>query len=223
MMMREMYNDEMRLQLGIKSKSLSARFKADKTMINILNKELEKNVDSLRQLNALKDNYNKLLKNLKLRDWVLKKEKYSIIKLIFAGLMKLVLLPVAILGVFGNAVPYFYTGFKSSKVKDPQFRSSFKFVIGMVAFPVWYFILIGLLAILSLSFWKILLCAVLLPLSGLIAFHYYIWLKKYEAKWKYTLHRKRPEFLQITDLRNKMFELMHRLIQPQISANGNQR
>lgn len=223
MRMREVYNDEMRLQLGIKSKTLAARHKADKIMIDALNQELEKNVDSLRQLNAMKDNYYKLLKKLKLRDWVLKKEKYSFTELIFTAVLKLVLLPVVIFGLLGNGLPYFFTGFNGNKIKDPQFRSSFKYVIGMIAFPVWYAILIAVLAIFSVPFLEILLCIVLLPLSGLIAFHYYIHLIKYTAKWRYTIQRKKPDFLQIRDLRNRIIERMYRLIKPQIMLNGNQR
>ena len=90
-------------------------------------------------------NINPCFRKTRLRDWVLKKEKYSLAGLAASALLKIIFLPLFLAGFINNIPPYWFAASKGAKIKDPQFQSSFKFVIGMIAIPVWYLVFGGLL------------------------------------------------------------------------------
>ncbi|MBN2814024.1 MAG: 1-acyl-sn-glycerol-3-phosphate acyltransferase [Bacteroidales bacterium] len=187
MHMREVYNDNMRQHLGISDTSLAARFFADKKMISHLDAELERYPDNLPQLKLVTDKYYELLGLHKLRDWVVKKGKPSWLALAGSALFKLISLPVFAFGWLNNYLPYWFTASRITNVKDTQFHSSFKYVIGMVVFPLWYIIVAGVLAFLSAPLWLILLYFLLMPVTGILAFHYYIGIKKLISRIRYLI------------------------------------
>ncbi len=78
MSLRTIFNDDMRNSLGITDHSLTGKFKADKAMIAMLDKELVSAPDSIKNLDAQVKEYQSGLQKAGLRDWVIKKEKYSI-------------------------------------------------------------------------------------------------------------------------------------------------
>ncbi len=75
MHLREIFNGEMRIILGISDGSLSGKFRADKVMIDGLNRELETKPESIRELDVLVKDYQSGLKKAGLRDWILGKER----------------------------------------------------------------------------------------------------------------------------------------------------
>lgn len=211
MHLREIFNDEMLIILGIADNTLAGKFWADKVMIDSLNQELETRPDKISQLHALVRDYQAGLEKARLRDWVLKKNKYAVSGLALSVIIKLMLLPVFIFGLLNNFLPYWFTVSKTKGIKDTQFISSFKYVIGMIVFPVWYIALAGMLAFTSLPIWLIVLYVVLLPVTGLAAFDYFIGVRKLVAKCRYTKMRSSPEMNIIRDLRKSIFNRMHDL------------
>jgi len=93
-----------------------------------------------------------------------------------AGL--LATLPVFIFGNIFNLTFLQIPAYQTRKIKDPQFRSSVKYVISLI----FAFIFIPLFLILSFVFfppwWVGLLVFLSLPLSGLLAWDYYLILKR---------------------------------------------
>ena len=153
MNLRIMYNSQMRMKLGIKGNSLSDRFRADKAMIRILDKELESNPGNIRQLDALVSEYQNGLKKLKLRDWILEMKNHSFSGMLARTAGLIILLPVFLFGLIHNYLPFAFTGSKVKGIKDTQFQSSFKYVIGMIAFPAMYIAFVVLLAFLGWPAW----------------------------------------------------------------------
>ena len=210
MSLRTIFNDEMRRRLGIADDSIAARFKADKVMIDLLDRELASSPDSIKVLDDLVRDYQQRLKREGLRDWVLGKRQYSIPVLLLGMLWKVLLLPVFLTGLINNYIPYRFTETRIRGLKDPQFHSSFKYVIGMIAFPLYYLVLVALICFVPLPGWMKWSYILLMPATGLLAFHYYIGLKKLRSRIRYTLGvlKKKPEILEMTDLRRRILDRM---------------
>jgi 1-acyl-sn-glycerol-3-phosphate acyltransferase len=222
MNLRVIYNKRMTEQLGIPSKTLEGKFKADKEMIRRLNGELENNPNSIEQLNTMVVDYLAKVRDFRLRDWVVRKGKMSIVGLLVSAVMMLVFLPVFLFGFLHNIVPYWFTGSRGSAVKDPQFISSFKLVIGVVVFPVWYIIVSGVLAFLSLPLWLMVLYVVLMPVTGLAAFEYHTAFKKLLGRLKFSfLGKDKKENLQ--NQRNAIIRMIDNIMNFQIIPNENSR
>jgi 1-acyl-sn-glycerol-3-phosphate acyltransferase len=212
MHLREIFNDDMRKVLGIQDDSLAGKFFADKTMIDCLNLELEQNPDHVRELNSLVLSHQQSLKSENLRDWVVKSKPFPVAGLLISLLTKFILLPVFLFGLLNNYLPYWFAASRVSNIKDTQFHSSFKYVIGMIAFPAWYIVLAGMLAFLSAPIWVIVLYVVLLPITGLAAFHYYIRFRKLLAKLKITINRNKPRMIQLKNNRMLIINRMHDIV-----------
>jgi len=204
--LREIYNEEMRKRLAIKGNTLSDRFRADKVMIDMLNRELEAHPETIDTLNTKVTDYKLALSLAGLRDWVLRKKQYAFSGLFLTAVVKLVLLPVFIAGFITNWLPYWFTGSRARTLKDTQFHSSFKFVIGMIAFPVWYLVIAGILAFVPVAGYMKLIGFLMLPVLGLFAFHYYIGLLKFLSRFRYTVQgiRQNPEYLRMIELRKEI-------------------
>ncbi len=223
MSLRTIFNDDMRNRLGITDHSLTGKFKADKEMIAMLDRELAIAPDNIRNLDAQVTEYQLGLQKAGLRDWVIKKEKYSLAGIAASSLMKLVFLPLFLAGFINNILPYWFAASKGAKIKDTQFQSSFKFVIGMLAFPIWYLVFGGLLCLIPVNAWIKLLYILLMPLTGLFAFHYYISLKKLKSRFVYTrgVIKRDREILNLKSQRKNILGMMNELFNRQITNHEN--
>ena len=223
MLLRTIFNDDLRNKLGITDHSLTGKFKADKAMIAMLDKELVSAPDSIKSLDAKVTEYQSGLQKAGLRDWVIRKEKYSMAGIAVSVFLKIIFLPLFIAGFFNNILPYWFAASKGAKIKDTQFQSSFKFVIGMLAFPIWYLIFAGLLCFVPVNAWIRLLYIILLPLTGLFAFHYYISLKKLKSRFVYThgVIRGDEEILKLKSQRKNILGMMNELLNRQTTKHEN--
>jgi 1-acyl-sn-glycerol-3-phosphate acyltransferase len=212
MNLRAIFNQQMRDILGTQEKTLAAKFRADKTMIDCLNHELEAEPDHIRQLDQMVKDYQQGLKNAGLRDWVIGRGKPSLAGLFITSLIKVVLFPVFLFGFVNNYVPYWFTAGRTKNLKDPQFFSSFKYVVGMIVFPVWYLVIAGILVFTSLPLWSILLYVLLLPVMGLFAFDYYIRLKKLIARWRFYFSNSTGEIKDLLYRRREIIHQVHHII-----------
>jgi len=206
MYLREVFNQEMCRKLGIPGKTLAEKFRADKVMIESLNKELDNKPHNINQLNTLMQEYQTGLKTERLRDWVVGRGNYAAIVLIWSLLIKAALFPVFAFGLVNNFLPYWLTASRIKNIKDTQFQSSFKYVTGMVFFPVWYFIIFGVLIATPLPWWLVIAYFVLLPVTGLFAFQYFIRIKKLLAMWRFWIKRHTQEIQKLLQLRKKIID-----------------
>ena len=211
--LRIVYNADMRKKLKIIGNTLLDRFNADKKMISVLDKYRSKNPDEINSLSKKMQTYTEGLKNLNLRDWVLRKEKYPFLTRILESFLLILLSPVQILGLINNYIPYKIPAQYIRKIKDLQFHSSFKFVLGMLIFPVYYIILIVLAQIFIDPIWLKLAYFVSIPLTGIFTFPYYIRLKKLNAKFRYSrlIRIKDKRILQLKALRKDIIASMNKI------------
>ena len=213
--LRIVYNAEMRKKLRIKGNTHLDRFNADKKMISILDKFRSENPDEVNSLNRKMQKYMDGLKKFNLRDWVVCKDKFPLLLRILEALLLLILSPIQILGLINNYIPYKIPVRFIKKIKDRQFHSSFKLVLGMITFPLYYIILIVLAQIFIDSLWIKLTYFISIPLTGLFAFRYYIRLKKLTARFRYArLRRKKDNSLQqLKALRKDIIDSMNKIVE----------
>jgi 1-acyl-sn-glycerol-3-phosphate acyltransferase len=223
MSLRTIFNDDMRNRLGITDPSLTGKFKADKAMIAMLDKELVDAPENIKNLDTQVTEYQKHLQETGLRDWVIRKEKYSMTGIAVSVLVKILFLPLFMAGFINNILPYWFAASKGAKIKDTQFQSSFKFVIGMLAFPVWYLVFGGLLCFVPINAWIKLLYVILMPVTGLFAFHYFISLKKLKSRFVYTygVITGNQEILNLKSQRNNILGMMNEILNRQITSHEN--
>jgi 1-acyl-sn-glycerol-3-phosphate acyltransferase len=215
--LRTIYNPVMRKYLGFKKASLAAKFDADKKMIEILDNHQEK----LEQPNEDMRAYVNGLKKLNFRDWLFRKKKHSYVAMLFQTLFLIIAFPVYVLGLINNYLPFKLPQLSTKKIKDKQFHSSFKYVIGLILFTVYYLILTLLALVFIRPFWLALLYIALIYPSGKFAFFYFKQFKKTLAKWRYNMlsTRKKDTMRNMHNLRNRIIETIDNVVQTELAKH----
>lgn len=159
--------------------SLLNLFKSDIKMADSLDKMETEKLEKTEKLILQLKEYQRKIKEQKLRSWVIENKKNNFLKIVGSGLLLLIGLPVFIYGFLLNAIPFFtIDGLIRRKVKDWTFWSSFFLVAGIILFPVVYLLELIALGWLLPSVWLKLLFLISLPFTGKIAFNWYILLRK---------------------------------------------
>lgn len=152
--------------------------------------DIEKRVpETFHEICRLDRSYRTQLKDCKLNSESITKPKTSLHLLI--NTIALVLgLPLFLYGLAVNLIPATIVKYAELKIKDDQFKSSFKFVVSLIVFPLIYLIESAIFYFISGSFIIGTLLTISLPLTGLFAHFYYssfnrikqyykvVWLKK---------------------------------------------
>jgi hypothetical protein len=170
--------------------------------------------EKIRELSGMCRKYEQGVGSLGMREWVFRRSRYPVIILFLASLGMLALLPVFLYGSIFNLFPYWLPSKLSRKVKDPQFHTSFRFVIGVLLFPVYYLILFILAWIFTEPGWVKWAFLLSLPLTGLIAHTYLIWYKKLRSLWRYTFMTlgKDRKLMHLKTLRKSILDTVDDLV-----------
>lgn len=214
MQLRDTYNRRMRERLGFRKKDLHHRFLADKHMIREIEEAENERDEKIPELSELCAEYKRGVRELGLRDWVLSQPGYSLAALLSASLGMLALLPVFLYGTFTNYFMYWLAMKISGRIKDTQFRSTFKFVTGVFITPFYYLILFFAAWIFTGPGWiKWAFLGSLIP-AGIFAINYVIWFKKLRSLWRYRFMkmRKNSRLAQLHKLRKGILDLTEELV-----------
>jgi 1-acyl-sn-glycerol-3-phosphate acyltransferase len=203
--LRDIYRDRIGAMLQINAHKQPGKFMCEKAMIGMLDRYIEQNADDFKPIDEKVRKYKKDLKRLQLRDWVVRKKSYSIIRLVLESLMKLVLLPVYLYGIITNILPFQIPVWATKEVKDKQFLSSIRFVVAMLVFPIMYAVFYIVFSRFVDSAWWRISFLLSLPLSGYIAFIYSNWVKRTWARFRYSLTNKK-HMQSVYQLRNSIRE-----------------
>lgn len=184
---RYIYLPQMIKKLGFNNQKQPNNFYAQKEIINSLNNFVEAKPEDAEKLSEETKKYTDLLKKLNFRHWVLQKSPFSLIGIFIQFLLMLILSPVYLYGVILNYLPYKIPVWASKKIKDPQFISSIRTVVSLIVLLI-YYIPLTVIGLFVLDLWWLKIAfPVSLPFTGLFAFHYYIQLKKWFAKLRYSI------------------------------------
>ena len=195
-------------EMNVKKGKQPDQFFAEQKIVNKLNQFVTEKPEIANQLNEKVGSFKSILQKLNLRLWVTQKPSYSVFGIILQSLLMIGLLQVFLYGALFNIIPFTIPVKLTKKVKDPQFLSSFRSVIGLLLFPVFYIVLAIICGFLVGFGWPTLLFVISLPLTGLFAFHYYIGFKKLWAKIRYTYlnWKKNSDIIELKNLYNQIKE-----------------
>ncbi len=126
----------------------------------------------------------------------------SFIQVLLNLLFFIILSPLAIVGLILNAVPFVLSKYlRTQLIKDPQFTSSIKFVVGAIIMPV-YFLIIALLSLFFTQYyWSIALLFVM-PILSYISYFY---LKKIKWFYQFSKYRLSKKYTKIEKIKNELF------------------
>jgi len=96
----------------------------------------------------------------------------------------------------------------SRKVEDIQFHSSFKFVLALIIFPVFYLLLLLFPGLLFHGCFLKLIGILIIFICGNLALIYLVHLKKVFAKWRYNVLSRKGKLDRLFQIRNEIFELL---------------
>lgn len=218
--LRVIFNRNMRELAGIREADLYSRFVADKQMIAMLNQCLEQQPERIAALDRTVSEYMAGIDRLNIRDWVFAHRGMSVAGLLLLSLPMLLMLPVFIYGWINNIIPWKLPLLVTGKIKDVQFHSSVKMVIGIFLFPIMYLIQSGIFALLAGSWQASLVYLASLPLSGWLAYTYYLGWKKLRALWKFRLNGRRggSTIPSLLNMRNEIIDVMKSISNDHLSA-----
>jgi 1-acyl-sn-glycerol-3-phosphate acyltransferase len=182
--LRSIYNDKMLTRLNLKKGNLGNEHDADREMIRCIQNLEEADPDKMNEVAENVNEYKSLLEKKQLRDWVVQHGEYSSAGIFINWFLQIICLPVFMYGLLHNAFAYFIPVKVVSKIKDRQFHSSVKMALGMIIYTL-EMILIAIAAFILLPYICALAYLVSIPISGWVAYLYYIWWKKTLAKWRF--------------------------------------
>ena len=186
----EICNSSIREKLNLQINNQLSKFTADKKIIELLDIYYEKSPENFKVYSKKVQEYSKILKVLNLRDWLVEKRIFSFSEISLEIISLILLLPINIFGILFNYLPYKIPMLAIKNVKDHQFHSSIKFVVGLIIFPIFYLIY-WIVFFFTTNFNISLFLIICLPFSGILAFSSYIKAIKLSSKFKfYNLYRK---------------------------------
>ena len=212
--LREFYRISLSTRWREKFRKPQERFAAQQKLIQILDEFIHRDRESLKNVEEVIREYNQQLEKLNLRSWVLNKGCLTPGGIIWRSLAFLMFLPIFVYGLINNFLPYWLPVKIAGKVKDRVFVSSFKFVLGLLMFPLFHLIQAALVLLISGSWLVAGIYLVSLPLTGYLAFRYYIGFKKFRARLKYSgLSRKSdPAVTRLETLHQRLHQFIEGVV-----------
>ena len=154
--------------------------------------------------------YNNNLEKANLTDCLLQQKTPHFLSLLIESVISLILLPLQVYGMILNYIPFKIPLLVASKIKDPHFKSSIQFGVGLFSFLVYYLIIIPVFCILTDLGLLELIFGLTLPITGIFAFYNYRYLKQLRGKFRvFNLkHSKKELFNTLQNERKHIIELI---------------
>ncbi|MCR4966152.1 MAG: 1-acyl-sn-glycerol-3-phosphate acyltransferase [Bacteroidales bacterium] len=182
------------------------------TIIANVKRYKENQPDAFENLMLKTREYMSLLQKTNLNHWVVNR-KLHIPAVSLRIFLMLITLPLFLFGYINNFVPRFITKHFANKAKDPMFHSSFQYVVGaLLAFPVWYLILLAIVWIISKHFWIALLYLLVTFGTAFLVHHYKIHLKKLFCVFRARRIRNSKEYKRLSELNTEITDTMSQLL-----------
>ncbi len=172
-MMRHLYRDEMYKKVNLSEKNALNNLIADKELIKTLDILNTQKPDEMKALHLKVEEYSKGLKRLGFRDWQIKKQKISSFSLYLQLFLLIFLFPIHLFSYVNNFLPLLPQKLLLPKIKDRQFHSSIKYVLGVLIAPLIFVIQTIIISFLTDIWWIKWVYLIMLPISLYISLHYY--------------------------------------------------
>lgn len=215
----ETYDEIRHIYRGLMAKKLNMlnnmdnRIELDNIIIKKLDNWKENSIEELNSLNDTVLEFIKLKEQLGLNNQLISKGKHCILVYIVNILYLLAALPVYLFGTLNNFITYFIPIIAASKMKDEQFKSSVKFVLSAILFPI-SIILQSLLVFIVTNSWAVTaIYTISVPVTGIIAYNWSMVFKKLKKDLKYFFYSlsNNQKFSRLNTLYDKIITIMDRV------------
>ncbi len=207
--LRDIYKYRMKAFFQLPNLKHPNKFKADKKLIHICERAIEKYPEEAETANNNLTTYTNYREKLKFREWVFQKGPFSWWKIILQVPLVIVLFPIFLYGFINHLLPAFLPLYFSRKMKDIQFWSSVRSTMTLVTFPVFYLLQFLSVWLFTSNIQTAIIYLITLPFTGFIAYHYSVWAKKLWAKFRFNRLKKAKNNIlqQAISARNKIIEI----------------
>jgi 1-acyl-sn-glycerol-3-phosphate acyltransferase len=213
--LRTIFNDRMREIMKIPGKGLNDRFRADKEMIARLDNILAEDENKLIPLKEKVGSYFEQVEKLNIRDWVVQKKGFGVLRSLWRYFSLLLTLPVFLYGFVNNAIMYFLPVRMVKNVKDVQFHSSIKAGAGiLLVMPLSYAIQTVLVGVFTEGWYIWVAYLISLYPFGKLALLWYIRFKKTlkGVRFGRLYRRANASAVELVELREKIVDETNNLI-----------
>ncbi len=190
--------------------------KAEQFIISKLKSYFETDIVQKQELLKIASAYIKGKKELGISESTFKKGRIGYREIVFFGLLVLILSPIIITGTVLNGVIFWITRYSYRKnIKDPQFYSSYSFVVSVIVYPIWFVLLFFLFWFLLKSWLlSILVLFISIP-CGIVAFEAYQSLLRILNRVKYNRLRNSGSYdlYELLRKRNKLISQLGILLE----------
>ena len=172
------YGQQFLMRFG-KKDTVKNRFFSDKLLSEKLDTLANENLVTFEKLSKQNQALQSKIKQVKLRNWLVNNSEYNMLKLLASKIILLAGLTLFIFGLVCNALPFFIIDkVVRKKVRDKSFWSTFFLVPSLILFPLFYLLVFFAFQWLLPEIWMKIVFVVFMPLSGKIAFKWYILFRK---------------------------------------------
>lgn len=195
--LRRLFNNDVLAHRGNRNFSRPAQLEAEQEIVDAIHRREQADPETVSDMDKRLREYLKMLKTLKIRDWVVQKAGGSFAGAVLKALLLLFLSPVFLYGYLNNLISYHLTTAIGRRIKDPQFKNSVKFVFYSFLAPLVYLLQLGIVSFFVADFWWRLAYFVSIPVTGYWAFSIFIHFKKVLGRIRYlTASKDRKKRLQ---------------------------
>jgi hypothetical protein len=213
--LRTLYLKRLADRIGVEASNKNKLF-LQRSIVNQLDDCLKTTPDIIKNLDRLVHSYTSKVKRIKLNleDTVTKPSSFRLI-LTFFGL--LLTFPVYVYGVINNFIPIALSLWSKTWIKDPQFKSSFLYVVSMLAFPLINIIQAIILYFFIDHWYWALIYLISLPISGIFVMYYHDTAHKFRKDLRvcYLFRKKKPIMENLEKEYQEILELTDSIIRPE--------
>ncbi len=203
------YTEKACRHLGLQPEKMYDRFRAGKKVVSALERFESGHPDEMEKLSGRTVEYLNLLKEMKLCDV----SPVSSTAFAGKGLLLATGFPFFVYGYLNNFFPWNISELTGRRIPDPQFRSSFKFVLSFLTFPMFYLVQSLAVYFFFAPGWAAVVYFATLPLSAALAWNYGKFYKAWLYEFRYLRYRskKDPGWLRAKSLFSSLMEDTERI------------
>ncbi len=178
-------------EMQMNPEKLYDQFRAQKTIIGCLEKYEADAPAKMKALSEKVSRYVAALKNMRLEDV----HPVAVAGTVWRSLLLVLGLPFFVYGYLNNIFPWNISEMTGRRRSDPQFRSSFKFVLSFLSFPVFYFLQTWFFYVWVSGTWWSAVYFVSLPVSAAVAWWYAGLFAQTRYQWRYLVRKYKKDAL----------------------------
>ena len=198
---RAIYSDRLMNRFGITC-SDENRFNMDQKLIS--------HIKNANYSDLLKQDFTELNEQLLANNWSFRTiiSKQKLVSIIGALLIFILFFPIALQGLLINSILFLAIGLiRKNLLKDPQFISSIKFIIGSFLAPI-YFSILSLISLIFVGWQYAVLVFVLLPFTSYLSYFYFKRLQKMNQELSYRWSSKGSKIDEVKQKILKQLDVM---------------